>query len=73
MMIDCNSCTMRDIACDDCVVTFLTIPVGPPASARGSLRAVPTPELGEDEQTAIAVLADSGLVPPLRMVRAETG
>ena len=23
MIIDCDRCTMRDLACDDCVVTFL--------------------------------------------------
>jgi len=53
MIIDCDGCQMRDLACDDCVVTFL---LGPPAG------------LGSAEQTALAVLADGGLVPPLRMV-----
>ncbi|MDH3958200.1 MAG: hypothetical protein OEU98_01855 [Actinomycetota bacterium] len=52
MIIDCDGCQMRDLACDDCVVTFL---LGPPAG------------LGSAEQTALAVLADGGLVPPLRM------
>jgi hypothetical protein len=52
MVIDCDGCVMRDIACRDCVVTFL---LGP---ADG---------LGSAEQTALAVLADGGLVPPLRM------
>jgi hypothetical protein len=70
MMIDCDSCTMRDIACEDCVVTFFTIPVGPPA--RSPVARACT-ELVDAEQTAIAVLAGSGLVPPLRMVRAEAG
>ncbi|MEE6274453.1 hypothetical protein [Georgenia wangjunii] len=135
MMIDCDSCTMKDIACDDCVVTFLTIPLGPPAAAPGRPRALAPPgaagtaagggaatagaphapagtgdrsqdagragahpphggwagsgdlpgcggppspweagaDLGEDERTAIAVLAGSGLVPPLRMVPAGAG
>ena len=26
-MIDCGTCTVRGVACADCVVTFLTIPV----------------------------------------------
>jgi hypothetical protein len=52
MIIDCEGCAMRDLACGECVVTFL---LGPPA------------ELGSAEQTALAVLADGGLVPPLRM------
>jgi len=54
MIIDCDSCEMRDIACDDCVVTaLLAIP--------------PRGELADDETGALQVLADSGLVPPLRM------
>lgn len=58
--IDCDTCVVRGLACHDCVVTAL---LGPP------------PELGfdEDEQRALAVLAGSGLVPPLRMVSPSTG
>jgi hypothetical protein len=52
MIIDCGSCTVRGLACDDCVVTSL---LGP---AEG---------LGSAERAALAVLADGGLVPPLRM------
>jgi len=59
MMIDCDTCTVRGAACGDCIVTFLTIPV----------RAGPV-DLDEAERTAIGVLADSGLVPPLRLVHA---
>jgi hypothetical protein len=53
MIIDCDGCQMRDLACDDCVVTFL---LGPPGG------------LGSAERSALAVLAEGGLVPPLRMV-----
>lgn len=53
MIIDCDGCVMRDIACRECVVSFL---LGPPG------------HLGAAEQVALAVLADGGLVPPLRMV-----
>jgi hypothetical protein len=55
VLIDCDSCLVRGLACHDCVVTVL---LGPP------------PEVGfdEDEQRALEVLADSGLVPHLRMV-----
>ena len=58
--IDCDSCLVRGLACHDCVVTVL---LGPP------------PELSfdEDERRALDVLADSGLVPPLRMVVPMTG
>ncbi|EYR64749.1 hypothetical protein N866_06200 [Actinotalea ferrariae CF5-4] len=61
MMIDCDSCTARGDACTDCVVTFLTIPV----------RARTPVDLDPAEQDAIAVLAGSGLVPPLRLARAQ--
>ncbi|MFD4323668.1 hypothetical protein ACFWQC_03485 [Nocardioides sp. NPDC058538] len=52
--IDCDTCLVRGLACHDCVVTVL---LGPP------------PELIEDdERRVLDVLADGGLVPPLRMV-----
>ena len=57
MLIDCGSCTVRGDACTDCVVSFLTIPV----------RDAGRPDLDEAEQGALAVLARSGLVPPLRL------
>jgi hypothetical protein len=54
MLIDCETCSVRDIACSDCVVgVLLDMP-----SVGGTLDA--------DERTAIGVLAASGLVPPLR-------
>lgn len=58
--VDCDACLVRGPACHDCVVTAL---LGPP------------PELAfdEEERRALEVLAGSGLVPPLRMVRAVTG
>lgn len=57
MIIDCDRCEMRDVACDDCVVSvLLAIPrVGG--------------ELDQAETDAITALADGGLVPPLRMTR----
>ena len=58
--IDCDRCVVRGLACHDCVVTAL---LGPP------------PEAGfdEDEARAMEVLADSGLVPRLRMVAPVSG
>ncbi len=57
LRIDCDTCLVRGLACHDCVVTVL---LGPP------------PEAGfdDDEQRALTVLAESGLVPRLRMVDA---
>lgn len=56
MVIDCDSCEVRGLACDDCVVSVLL--GAPPGGV----------ELDADERDAIGVLAGSGLVPPLRLV-----
>lgn len=58
MIIDCDRCEMRDVACGDCVVSVL---LGPP-----ELR----PGFDAEERAALGVLADSGLVPPLRLTPA---
>ena len=60
MIIDCDQCQMRDVACDDCVVTALL--------GTGE-------EIGGETVDALRVLADGGLVPPLRMQwpRASSG
>jgi hypothetical protein len=70
MLIDCDSCAVRGPACRDCVVTVL---LGAPTVRRtGPGHRHNTPDTGIDldrkEQEAIAVLAGSGLVPPLRLV-----
>ena len=57
MLIDCDGCAMRDLACGDCVVTVL---LGSPPGAV---------EVDEGERAALDVLADSGLVPRLRLVQ----
>jgi hypothetical protein len=54
VIIDCDSCEVRGLACGDCVVSALL--GGPPA------------ELDDRECAAIEALAGSGLVPPLRLV-----
>ena len=57
MIIDCDSCEVRGLACGDCVVTAL-------------LGSVPGQEvdIDEGERAALDALAGSGLVPPLRLV-----
>jgi hypothetical protein len=60
MIVDCATCEVRGPACADCVVTFV---LGPPDWLAGD-------GLPAAEQAALAVLADSGLVPPLRLVPA---
>lgn len=54
--IDCDSCAVRDQQCGDCVVPVL---LGGPPGVR---------EMGLAERQALDVLADSGLVPRLRLV-----
>jgi hypothetical protein len=58
VQIDCDSCLVRGLSCHDCVVTVL---LGPP------------PELSFDRDEQQAVLAESGLIPPLRMVTPVRG
>ena len=57
MIIDCESCVMRDIACGDCVVSVL-LEIKPIAGKNA--------ELSSNENLAIKNLAKLGLVPPLR-------
>lgn len=64
MLIDCDACAAAGPACADCVVTVM---LGS-APDLGQLGGV---ELDLAERKAIAVLAQSGLVPPLRLVRAD--
>ena len=58
MLIDCDGCAVRDLQCGDCVVTVL---LGSPPGAV---------EVDDSERAALDVLADSGLVPRLRLVPA---
>ena len=51
MLIDCDRCAMRDIACPDCVVMALLGPA----------------RIGAEEERALRVLADARMVPPLRL------
>lgn len=63
MLVDCDTCTVRGPACGDCVVAVL---LGAPPAASGD-----GAELDRAERAAIAVLAGSGLVPPLRLLATE--
>jgi hypothetical protein len=54
--VDCGTCAARGPACDDCVVSVL---LGPPGVSI---------DLDASDQAALAALADSGLVPPLRLI-----
>ncbi len=82
MQVDCDRCAVRGPACAECVVTFV---LGlSDRSARGAAGSISGPRLGgaeavigsgvvsfeDSEWRALDVLADSGLVPPLRLVTA---
>lgn len=56
MLIDCDACHVRDVACNDCVVTVL---LGKPDASL---------EFDEAEHRAVGALAAQGLIPPLRLV-----
>lgn len=76
MLLDCDSCTMRDLACGDCVVTVLLgLPEVPAAItpterrpdrwSRDTRSALRLPLADDDEaveQRALRVLADAGLI-----------
>ena len=51
MIIDCNKCTMATIACNTCVVAFFL---------------EPSADISDGTLSALTVLADSGLTPPLQ-------
>jgi hypothetical protein len=55
MRIDCDTCAVRDVQCGDCVMTVL---LGAPGVY----------DVDAGEVQALDVLADSGLVPRLRLV-----
>lgn len=57
MIIDCESCIMRDLACKDCVVSVL-IPIPSTQNQDG--------ELSSEQARVIDLLASRGMVPPLR-------
>jgi hypothetical protein len=58
MIVDCDGCVMRDIACSDCVVTVLLGPIN------GSIT---------EHKNTFEVLASAGLTPPLRLVPGHRG
>ena len=55
MIIDCGSCQVAGLACQDCVVSVL---LGVPE----------VPSVADEHMGALSVLAESGLVPPLRLI-----
>ncbi|PZS39028.1 MAG: hypothetical protein DLM62_10510 [Pseudonocardiales bacterium] len=56
MIVDCDRCVVRGVACQDCVITVL---LGAPPSGV---------ELDGTEQLALDTLAEAGMVPHLQLV-----
>lgn len=59
MLIDCATCEVRNLACDDCVVSAL---LGAPAERL---------EIEDGERRALDVLAAAGMIPQLRLTLPE--
>jgi hypothetical protein len=59
MIIECDSCVMRQIACGDCVVSVLLDIKPAPGKKAG---------LSDADKAAINNLSSVGLVPPLRFI-----
>ena len=73
MVIDCDRCEVRGPACGECVVGVLLgvpgVPGRAPADAQpGRPSGAGALHLDAPERRALDVLADQGLVPPLRLV-----
>ena len=73
MIIDCDGCAVRGSACGDCVIGVLLGAPGPPrrrpaGGASDRPPGAPIVQLDAPERRALAVLADQGLVPRLRLV-----
>jgi hypothetical protein len=84
VLIDCDTCEVRDIACDDCVVSVLLGTPRVPAAGQPYAQVLRAGEPGaadqddvgdagggveldDEESRALRVLAECGLVPPLRL------
>ena len=61
--VDCGTCIARGPACSDCVISVL---LGVPEVGATTHQV----DLTGDEQSALAALAGSGMLPPLRLVSA---
>ncbi|WP_033295594.1 hypothetical protein [Amycolatopsis jejuensis] len=58
LVVDCDRCVVRGVACHDCVVSVL---LGPPVGVVWDA----------DERRAVDALAEAGMVPRLRLVPAS--
>lgn len=71
MVIDCDRCVVRGLACGDCVVSVLL--GGPPEDVALGDQAPDPVRVDAVEVAALNALAAGGLVPPLRLRLPDTG
>ncbi len=63
MLIDCDTCAVRDLQCGDCVMTVLLRPHGADQGPASGVY-----DVDDVEARALDALAEGGLVPRLRLV-----
>ena len=68
MLIDCDSCAVKDLQCGECVMTVL---LGDPDQAAGQPPG--RRDVDGEAAAALAVLAEGGLVPHLKLVARDPG
>lgn len=72
MLVDCGTCTVRGLACGECVVTVLwglpddEVVAGPPSDTAAGAVDSSVLRLDLDDRAALRALADAGMVPRLR-------
>lgn len=70
MIIDCDSCVVREIACHDCVVSVILASKPKSIDSMLSLDSVDPVNkpnsIDDEERAALALLSSRGMVPPLR-------
>lgn len=66
MIIDCERCEVRGLACGNCAVPAIVAPSIASASVVTTAIVGQAPELGPAEVRALRTLANAGLIAPLR-------
>lgn len=62
MLVDCETCPVRDIQCADCVMTALGVSTEAAAPPGGTSPLTDTLPLDRGERRAVSILAAAGLV-----------
>lgn len=68
MIIDCDTCEVRNKACGECIVSFMNVPLRESMAPYDPHREV---VMDADQRAAVDALIAGGLVPPLRLVQSS--